>query len=34
MTISYRVTDLAESYRDLITGLLDAHLSVVSNRLE
>jgi magnesium transporter len=28
-----RVTDLAESYRDLITGLLDAHLSVVSNRL-
>jgi magnesium transporter len=28
-----RVTDLAESYRDLIAGLLDAHLSVVSNRL-
>jgi magnesium transporter len=28
-----RVADLAESYRDLITGLLDAHLSVVSNRL-
>ena len=28
-----RVTDLAESYRDLISGLLDAHLSVVSNRL-
>ncbi len=28
-----RVTDLAENYRDLITGALDAYLSVVSNRL-
>jgi magnesium transporter len=28
-----RVTDLAESYRDLISGALDAYLSVVSNRL-
>jgi magnesium transporter len=28
-----RVTDLAESYRDLIGGSLDAYLSVVSNRL-
>lgn len=28
-----RVVDLAESYRDLITGSLDAYLSVVSNRL-
>jgi magnesium transporter len=28
-----RVTDLAESYRDLITGAMDAYLSVVSNRL-
>ncbi|HEX8071774.1 MAG TPA: magnesium/cobalt transporter CorA [Pyrinomonadaceae bacterium] len=28
-----RVTDLAESYRDLIGGALDAYLSVVSNRM-
>lgn len=28
-----RITDLAENYRDLITGALDAYLSVVSNRL-
>jgi magnesium transporter len=28
-----RVTDLAENYRDLISGSLDAYLSVVSNRL-
>lgn len=28
-----RVTDLAENYRDLITGALDAYLSVVSNRM-
>jgi len=28
-----RVTDLAESYRDLIGGSLEAYLSVVSNRL-
>ncbi len=28
-----RVTDLAENYRDLITGSLEAYLSVVSNRL-
>ncbi|MGH9915812.1 MAG: CorA family divalent cation transporter, partial [Pyrinomonadaceae bacterium] len=28
-----RVTDLAESYRDLISGSLDAYMSVVSNRL-
>lgn len=28
-----RVTDLAESYRDLISGSLDAYLSVVSNRM-
>lgn len=28
-----RVVDLAESYRDLISGSLDAYLSVVSNRL-
>ena len=28
-----RVVDLAESYRDLIGGSLDAYLSVVSNRL-
>ncbi|MGZ5437595.1 MAG: magnesium/cobalt transporter CorA [Pyrinomonadaceae bacterium] len=28
-----RVTDLAESYRDLISGALDAYLSVVSNRM-
>ena len=27
-----RVTDLAESYRDLISGALDSYLSVVSNR--
>jgi magnesium transporter len=28
-----RVVDLAESYRDLISGSLEAYLSVVSNRL-
>jgi magnesium transporter len=28
-----RVTDLAENYRDLISGALDAYLSVVSNRM-
>jgi magnesium transporter len=28
-----RITDLAESYRDLISGSLEAYLSVVSNRL-
>jgi magnesium transporter len=28
-----RVTDLAENYRDLIGGSLDAYLSVISNRL-
>ncbi len=28
-----RMTDLAESYRDVVSGLLEAHLSVTSNRL-
>lgn len=28
-----RVTDLAENYRDLIGGALDAYLSVISNRM-
>lgn len=28
-----RISDLAESYKDLTTGLLEAYLSVVSNRL-
>jgi magnesium transporter len=28
-----RITDLAESQRDLLTGLLEAHLAVVSNRM-
>jgi magnesium transporter len=28
-----RITDLAESYRDLISGALDAYLSVISNRM-
>lgn len=28
-----RVTDLAESYRDLISGALDAYLTVVGNRM-
>jgi magnesium transporter len=28
-----RVTDLADSYRDLISGSLEAYLSVVSNRM-
>ena len=28
-----RVTDLAESYRDLISGSLEAYLSVISNRM-
>ena len=27
-----RITDLADSYRDLVAGALEAHLSVVSNR--
>jgi magnesium transporter len=29
----YRITDLCEGYRDLLGGVLDAYLSVVSNRL-
>jgi len=28
-----RVTDLAENYRDLLSGALEAYLSVVSNRM-
>jgi magnesium transporter len=28
-----RMTDLTDSYRDIVTGLLDAYLSVTSNRL-
>jgi magnesium transporter len=28
-----RVTDLAESYRDLLSGALDAYMSVVGNRM-
>jgi len=28
-----RITDLAESYRDLISGCLDAYMSVVGNRM-
>jgi len=28
-----RMTDLADSYRDMVTGLLDAYLSVTSNKL-
>ena len=28
-----RITDLAESYRDLISGSLDAYMSVVGNRM-
>jgi magnesium transporter len=28
-----RVVDLADSYRDLLSGALDAYLSVVSNRM-
>jgi magnesium transporter len=28
-----RINDLADSYRDLITGALDTHLAMVSNRL-
>jgi magnesium transporter len=28
-----RMTDLAESYRDIVSGLLDAYLSVTSNNL-
>ena len=28
-----RMTDLADSYRDIVSGLLDAYLSVTSNRL-
>lgn len=27
-----RVSDLAESYRDLVTGLLDVHFSVIANK--
>ena len=30
---SLRVADLIESQRDLLTGLLEAHLAVVSNRM-
>lgn len=28
-----RITDLAESYKDLVSGLVEAHLSVTSNRM-
>ena len=28
-----RVSDLVDSYRDLLTGAMDTHLSTVSNRL-
>jgi magnesium transporter len=28
-----RVTDMAESYRDLLSGALDAYMSVVGNRM-
>ena len=28
-----RIADLIESQRDLLTGLLEAHLAVVSNRM-
>ena len=28
-----RMTDIADTYRDMISGLLDAYLSVTSNRL-
>jgi magnesium transporter len=28
-----RMTDLADSYRDIVTGLLDAYLSITSNKL-
>ena len=28
-----RISDLVDSYRDLLTGAVDTHLSVVSNRL-
>lgn len=28
-----RIVDVAESYRDIINGLVDAHLSVMSNRM-
>jgi magnesium transporter len=28
-----RVADLIDSQRDLLTGLLDAHLAIVSNRM-
>src|SRR5207247_8851027 len=27
-----RITDLADSYRELVAGALEAHLSIVSNR--
>ena len=30
---SLRIADLIESQRDLLTGLLEAHLAVVSNRM-
>lgn len=30
---TYRLTDVADSYRDLLSGTLDAYLSVVSHRL-
>jgi magnesium transporter len=28
-----RISDLVDSYRDLMSGVLDTHLSTVSNRL-
>jgi magnesium transporter len=28
-----RIVDVSESYRDIINGLVDAHLSVTSNRM-
>src|SRR5580692_3075060 len=28
-----RISDLVDSYRDLLTGAMDTHLSMVSNRL-
>jgi magnesium transporter len=29
----YRISETADTHRDILTGLLDAYLSVVSNRL-
>ena len=28
-----RISDLVDSYRDLLTGAMDTHISTVSNRL-